>query len=249
MFKVPPPSNGIKALFSWAFGLVFLATGTTGEPLNETSSARATLDTVRGIFDVSNLGVISGVFPIFGGPRELAGVHKVFIERGGKRFRVETSSQLPISEGVLVRFLDQREDVLLRTNPKWLRSHRRIKLKRDKVDLFLKDFNYQCDLSLKEMWREKDAAVSCINTMYKLELMKLPQEVQEMKWDDYYNQAGEDPLALSKAISTCLEDSICGKADAQVSQVKSAMQPPQKRTRNESQSSTTRASRIWSHNS
>ena len=77
------------------------------------------------------------------------------------------------------------------------------KLKRDQVDLFLKDFNYQCGLSLKEMWREKDAAVSCINTMYKLELMKLPQEVREMKWDDYYNQAieaGEDPLALSKAI-------------------------------------------------
>merc|ERR1711915_1070078 len=62
--------------------------------------------------------------------------------------------------------------------------------------------------------------------------MKLPQEVREMRWDDYYSQAieaGEDPLALSKAISACLEDSICGKADDQVSQVKSAMQPASKK--------------------
>ena len=108
-------------------------------------------------------------------------------------------------------------------------------LKREKVDLFLKDFNHQCDLSLKEMWREKDAAVSCINMMYKLELMKLPKEVREMRWDDYYNQAidaGKDPLALSKAITACLEDSICGQANAQGSQVKAAMQPaPEKRSK------------------
>jgi len=105
-------------------------------------------------------------------------------------------------------------------------------LKRDQVDLFLRDFNCQCDLSIKELWRDKDAAVAQINTMYKLELMKLPQEVRDMKWDDYYNQsisAGEDPLALSRAITECLEDTICSKVDAQVSQVKSALRTTSKK--------------------
>jgi len=107
--------------------------------------------------------------------------------------------------------------------------------RRDQVDLFLRDFDCQCDLSIKELWRDKDAAVAQINTMYKLELMKLPQEVRDMKWDDYYNQSisdGKDPLALSKTITECLEDTICSKVDTQVSQVKSALRTAsKKRTR------------------
>ena len=110
-------------------------------------------------------------------------------------------------------------------------------IKRDQVDLFLKDFNCQCDLSIKELWRDRDAAASHINTMYKLELMKLPQEVREMKWDDFYNQsisAGEDPLALSNAITECLEDTFCSKADTHISALRTA---PKKRTRKNSTNS------------
>ena len=63
------------------------AAATTGEPLNETntSSARATLETVRDPFDVSNFGVIRGVLHTLGGLQEYAGVLKAEFERGGRR--------------------------------------------------------------------------------------------------------------------------------------------------------------------
>jgi len=104
--------------------------------------------------------------------------------------------------------------------------------KRDQVDLLLKDFEKQCELTIKEMWREKETIAASINTMYKLELMKLPQEVKDMKWDDYYSQAiaaGENPLALSEAITDVLEDSICGKAEAKVSEMKTTIETTTKK--------------------
>ena len=62
--------------------------------------------------------------------------------------------------------------------------------------------------------------------------MKLPQEVKDMKWDDFYQQAldkGGNPLALSEAIAAYVEDSISSTVDTQVSQIKSAMKSKGKR--------------------
>merc|ERR1712013_355944 len=80
--------------------------------------------------------------------------------------------------------------------------------------------------TIKEAWRDVETISASINTLYKLELLKLPQEVKNMKWDDFYQQSldkGQNPLALSEAISACVEDSICASVDTQVSQIKSAI--------------------------
>merc|ERR1712013_894060 len=80
--------------------------------------------------------------------------------------------------------------------------------------------------TIKEAWRDVETISASINTLYKLELLKIPQEVKNMKWDDFYQQSldkGQNPLALSEAISACVEDSICASVDTQVSQIKSAI--------------------------
>jgi len=103
---------------------------------------------------------------------------------------------------------------------------------RDQVDLFLKDYDKNVEMTIKEAWRDVETISASINTLYKLELLKLPQEVKDMKWDDYYQQSldkGQNPLALSEAISTCLEDSICANVDTQVSQLKSAIKTTTKK--------------------
>jgi len=103
---------------------------------------------------------------------------------------------------------------------------------RDQVDLFLKDFDKNVEMTIKEAWRDVETISASINTLYKLELLKLPQEVKNMKWDDYYQQSlakGQNPLALSEAVSTCLEDSICANVDTQVSQLKSAIKTTTKK--------------------
>lgn len=103
---------------------------------------------------------------------------------------------------------------------------------RDQVDLFLKDYDKNVEMTIKEAWRDVETISASINTLYKLELLKLPQEVKDMKWDDYYQQSldkGQNPLALSEAVSTCLEDSICANVDTQVSQLKSAIKTTTKK--------------------
>jgi len=103
---------------------------------------------------------------------------------------------------------------------------------RDQVDLFLKDYDKHVEMTIKEAWRDVETISASINTLYKLELLKLPQEVKDMKWDDYYQQSldkGQNPLALSEAVSTCLEDSICANVDTQVSQLKSAIKTTTKK--------------------
>jgi len=133
---------------------------------------------------------------------------------------------------------------------------------REQCDLLLKDFDKQCEKTIKEAWLEVETVSASINTMYKLEMLKLPQEIKNMKWDDYYKQSleqGHNPLALSEAISSCIEDSICATVDTQVSQLKSAIKntaqkkargrkkaysdsqpPPSTGTRSSSRSRTTR---------
>lgn len=103
---------------------------------------------------------------------------------------------------------------------------------RDQVDLFLKDFDKNCEMTIKEARREVETVAASINTLYKLEMLKIPQDVKNMKWDDYYAQSianGEIPLALSDAISNCMEDSICVNVDTQVSQLKSAIKTTAKK--------------------
>jgi len=103
---------------------------------------------------------------------------------------------------------------------------------RDQVDLFLKDFDKHCEMTVKEAWREVETVSSSINTLYKLEMLKIPQDVKNMKWDDYYKQSidnGHNPLALSEAINDCMEDSICVNVDTQVSQLKSAIKTTAKK--------------------
>lgn len=103
---------------------------------------------------------------------------------------------------------------------------------RDQVDLFLKDYDKHCEMTVKEARREVETVAASINTLYKLEMLKIPQDVKNMKWDDYYAQSianGENPLALSDAISDCMEDSICVNVDTQVSQLKSAIKTTAKK--------------------
>ena len=126
----------------------------------------------------------------------------------------------------------KRKGRTTRAKPKIVELSPEDQQKRDQVDLLLKDFEKQCEVTIKEMWREKETIAASINTMYKLELMKLPQEVKDMKWDDYYSQAiaaGENPLALSEAITDVLEDSICGKAEAKVSEMKTTIETTTKK--------------------
>jgi len=105
---------------------------------------------------------------------------------------------------------------------------------RDQVDLCLKDYDMNREQTVKDAWRDVDTISASINTLYKLELMKLPQEVKNMKWDDYFQQAldkGQNPLALSEAISSCLEDSLCATVDTQVSKIKSVIKSTTKSRR------------------
>jgi len=103
---------------------------------------------------------------------------------------------------------------------------------RDQVDLFLKEYDMNREQTVKDAWRDVETISASINTMYKLELMKLSQEVKNMKWDDFFQQAldnGKNPLALSEAISACVDDSICATVDTQVSKIKSAIKSTTKK--------------------
>ena len=98
--------------------------------------------------------------------------------------------------------------------------------KREQCDLLLKDFDMQCEKTIKEAWLEVETVSASINTLYKLEMLKLPVEIKNMKWDDYYQQSldqGQNPLAMSDAIASSMEDSICTTVDNQVSQLRSAI--------------------------
>ena len=106
--------------------------------------------------------------------------------------------------------------------------------KRDQCDLLIKDFDKQCEMALKDLWREKETVVNSIKTMYKLELMKLPQEVKVMDWNEYFNQfvpekSSQNPVG--ELISEVFEDSICVDVDSKVDQLKSALKTTKKRGR------------------
>jgi len=106
--------------------------------------------------------------------------------------------------------------------------------KRDQCDLLIKDFDKQCEMAIKDLWREKETVVNSIKTMYKLELMKLPQEVKVMNWNEYFNQFVPEKASLNpvgELVSEVLEDSICVAVDSKVDQLKSALTTTKKRGR------------------
>ena len=60
--------------------------------------------------------------------------------------------------------------------------------RRENIDLLLKDYDKQMESRVAEMEREADGVIKAINTMYKLDLMKLPMATRKMKWNDYFAQ-------------------------------------------------------------
>ena len=106
--------------------------------------------------------------------------------------------------------------------------------KRDQCDLLLKDFDQNRQTVINESKRDMETVVHSMMTMYKLELMKIPTDVKNSNWMEYYKKSisqGVDPLNVSNAINNCMDDSICTKVDDQVNQLKSAMKTAKKRGR------------------
>lgn len=96
--------------------------------------------------------------------------------------------------------------------------------RRENIDLLLKDYDKQMESRVAEMEREADGVIKAINTMYKLDLMKLPMATRKMKWNDYFAQCeadGSNPLVLSEAMTQVLED-VRSEVDTQVSRAKTA---------------------------
>merc|ERR1719158_2430193 len=77
-----------------------------------------------------------------------------------------------------------------------------------------------------------DGLVKQILTFYKLEMMKIPTDVRNSSWSEFYQKSivqEENVLNVSNAVSSCLDDSVFTKVDQQVSQLKSAMKTARKR--------------------
>merc|ERR1719186_456455 len=75
------------------------------------------------------------------------------------------------------------------------------------------------------MEREAEAIIKSIQTLYKVELIKLPQSTRSMKWDDYVAQCqqdGSNPTVLSEAISQVVEN-VRSEIDPQIMEAKTAM--------------------------
>ena len=87
-------------------------------------------------------------------------------------------------------------------------------LKRDQCDLLLQDFDENCESIIREASRDKDAMISQILTFYKLEMMKIPTDVRNSNWSEFYQKSivqEENILNVSTAVSSCLDDSVCTK--------------------------------------
>lgn len=105
-------------------------------------------------------------------------------------------------------------------------------LLRDQCDLLLKDFDKEASSLVSQSLREVKTVSDCINKLYKLELMKLSQDVKKMKWDEYCEQGVDsdlDPLALAKEVEAAVEDSMAAQVDRQVSAIKSTVKKGKKK--------------------
>lgn len=97
--------------------------------------------------------------------------------------------------------------------------------RREAVDLYLKDFDKQVESRIAEMEREAEAIIRSIQTIYKVELIKLPQSTRNMKWDDYVAQCqqdGSNPTVLSEAMSQVVED-VRSEVDPQIIEAKTVI--------------------------
>jgi len=97
--------------------------------------------------------------------------------------------------------------------------------RREAVDLYLKDFDKQVESRIAEMEREAEAIIRSIQTLYKVELIKLPQSTRNMKWDDYVAQCQEDgssPTVLSEAMTQIVED-VRSEIDPQIIEAKTVI--------------------------
>ena len=62
-----------------------------------------------------------------------------------------------------------------------------------------------------------ETVIQSLTTTYKLELMKIPTDVKNSNWMEYYQSSinnGVDLLNVSNAINACIDDSICTKASS-----------------------------------
>ena len=115
---------------------------------------------------------------------------------------------------------------------------------RDQCDLLLADFDKQCEGLKSEAAREAKTAADSISTLYRLEMMKIPMDIKNMKWQEYYEQVFclsftpnlsrisllpqhvPSAMGLSTAVCEAMDDSVMEVTEAvesQVSLLKSAI--------------------------
>ena len=78
----------------------------------------------------------------------------------------------------------------------------------------LQDFDQYRESVINESKREMETVIQSLTTTYKLELMKIPTDVKNSNWMEYYQSSinnGVDLLNVSNAINACIDDSICTK--------------------------------------
>lgn len=105
--------------------------------------------------------------------------------------------------------------------------------RREGIDLMLKDFDKQVDARIAEMEADMESTIKSIHTLYKVELIKLPSSIKNMKWTDYVSQCREDgsyPLALTSAMEKVVED-VTSTVDPKLSTIKTTKKPSTKSKR------------------
>merc|ERR1712112_433808 len=105
--------------------------------------------------------------------------------------------------------------------------------RREGIDLMLKDFDKQVDARIAEMEADMESTIKSIHTLYKVELIKLPSSIKNMKWTDYVSQCREDgsyPLALSSAMEKVVED-VTSTVQPKLSSIKTTKKPSTKSKR------------------
>jgi len=68
--------------------------------------------------------------------------------------------------------------------------------KREQVDLLVKDLEVQTEKLIKDKEREIEGVITSINTMYKLALMNIPDNIKNASWDSFMSSQGKDTSAL-----------------------------------------------------
>jgi len=107
-------------------------------------------------------------------------------------------------------------------------------MKREQCDLLILDLEKNAETVINEVEREKESIINSIMTSLKLELLKIPKDIKNANWMEFYQEAMEkdiNPLEMSDAINKCLDDTLCVQVDEQVNNLKSAIKTAKKRGR------------------